>query len=393
MNANFTDLDNRLSGVESALGDGWRYKTIDCAADSNALMTALNAGFNNIKISGECTAGDIYMENQQLRLRSSDPSNPGSIKLAANTPSILFIRNGYLRLDDLTLAGAKVGEQEAVVYLDTHSFGRLNNITIDCAGGDNGLFIRASSVRLDNTTIGSNCVNDPVQLADGAYLRVNAGNTITNHGSRVEGAAILAVRNSSVDVRGDNNQIINNSSTEDSYAIALYHNSSMRTRAAGSGKTAAIVKGIIDISASSSASLQAFTWQPDNASNKGLFTQVSSSLHINGLNLSGATIEAIENSTVVIDGGSHTDTKLEFFDGAVGILENGVQFDSTSSVEVGRHSSVSLHDGSDIAGAVSMYTFAGGFMDDSSSVTGTVTCNAKVAEFWDDGEKKDLCPN
>ncbi|USD67655.1 hypothetical protein [Vibrio sp. SCSIO 43136] len=170
VNANFTNLDERISSLEQGT-DAYTTVAIDCASDSKALFNAVNDARNantryTFNISGDCDG----IEAQRV-----------DIKIVGDGSATI----GEIPLDDVDGEAMFIAEQSTV---------RLENVTLTGT-----LLARsASTVRFDNVTLPTPVQDNEdyepnVELTRGAHLRINSGS--------LNNLSLKAILNSTVRIR------------------------------------------------------------------------------------------------------------------------------------------------------------------------------------------------
>lgn len=179
VNANFSDLDQRLttlengssSGGDGTVSDPYTTVEIDCSSDATAFATAVEASRNTTtqttyNITGSCDGA--YIVRNDVKIVGTGGATIGPIAGDDWDGESLFIDGqSTVRVFDITLTGT--------VYARNSSAVRLQNVVLPVPAMDGDEYERNVDIR-------------------SSYLRINAGT--------VDNLSLLASRNSTVDIKG-----------------------------------------------------------------------------------------------------------------------------------------------------------------------------------------------
>jgi hypothetical protein len=202
VNANFTDLDGRVTTLEGGAGIS-TWVTIDCGDDSDALINATITANTTYNITGAC-AGPIFVTEDGVRLTGGDNTNDsiilpngngGIAAVNADGAHDLRVTNLFLNLRNTTLA-----DEAAGIYA-RNSFVRMRDSRIE--GGSVGVNpYRNAIVRLDGTNLITEFAEHGLMATDNSNINTRGATTVTS--TRIVGeslTALYASRNSTIEIR------------------------------------------------------------------------------------------------------------------------------------------------------------------------------------------------
>jgi hypothetical protein len=202
VNANFTDLDGRVTTLEGGAGIS-TWVTIACGDDSDALINATITANTTYNITGAC-AGPIFVTEDGVRLTGGDNTNDsiilpngndGIAAVNADGAHDLRVTNLFLDLRDTTLA-----DEAAGIYA-RNSFVRMRDSRIE--GGSVGIGpYRNAIVRLDGTNLITEFTEHGLMATDNSNINTRGATTVTS--TRTDGeslTALYASRNSTIEIR------------------------------------------------------------------------------------------------------------------------------------------------------------------------------------------------
>lgn len=210
-----------------------RAVVIDCNT-GGSIQTELDNGQTFIEFTGTCNEFvSIVHDATTIRGNSGNPASD-VITGGMSIPGVTRVR-----IENLTINGSSL-------TISDGAFAIITNTTI--ANTDAGVFVvRNSGVRFDGSTLGPSLVDDenscgPLCLISNSFARlVNTSVTGATNNPAI-GAALILVRNSSLELRGGNT-IVN---TGTQFAIGVFGDSSVR-QDNPSGLGTDVITGGIDV--------------------------------------------------------------------------------------------------------------------------------------------------
>lgn len=162
INENFDYLDAKLKEAAN-VGEG---TTVDCDADANALIDALDAGYTNIEISqGTCKLQ--YLWQRTVSIAGATGANDELLAGIDTTPGSLVLEQSSVWLDSLNVQGA--------IFPSLTSF-QFGNVNIDCSVVSNPDTSNAIYAYMSNGYIYESTVSD----CRGVYIEGGSNLYIVN---------------------------------------------------------------------------------------------------------------------------------------------------------------------------------------------------------------------
>ena len=305
VNENFSNLDSRLSIIESS--ESLIPRQIDCGTDPDALKNAITTGIGRFEITAGPCNGDIEVIRGGRYEISGSPDGTTTINGG------LRFFSGYAKLTNLTISGRATGNNFSLIR------GRLalietDGVTLNCNGVGRAVYLEASSLSFKDSSAKS-CVNRTIKIINGSSLFLYGNVTLENSDDK---EVLWARRSSTIEIwtNTNNNKIIinNNSGIEEVNAIGLSHGSSLMIHS-DSGLE---LTGRVYADAQSSIEAENFIW---NASNGIRQVQLfNSSLTLSRATFTNVEIDVRYNSWVEISHGGLTNSTIDVRYGGVATI-------------------------------------------------------------------------
>jgi hypothetical protein len=231
VNENFTDLDGRVSALETASVNPTSV-AINCGADPEALKNASITKDTTYIITGACN-GPIYVEVNNVHLLGTSNANDSIVLPAGVDDSAVWaggannlqITNLFLDLRETNAANDTAG------IWARNAFVRLRDSRIE--GGSSGVSpFRGATVRLDGTNSITEFRNSGLNASDQSNINTRGQTTVTTTLTDDDNVkAIRASGGSSIDIRSGITASVPTSA--DGRAINAESNAFVRIRKSG----------------------------------------------------------------------------------------------------------------------------------------------------------------
>ena len=389
------DHETRITTLEGAGGGGGESSAdnpgigVDCGA-GESLQAAIEAsplhGRTEITISGAC-ADDIFIRRSGITIQgatgpgtdsitgnssgfSSDPADSfnlpagGGALVQKNLNAAVQMSNrARVELSNLTI---NAGTNASAVQASRNSSLKLDGVTLNGGQNGNGLHVKNSDVKINNTTV----------TGDG-----------TGATGIFAGSAVFADMNSVVELQSSNN--FTGGDADSAAGLAALSNSSIRltgtSNILNSGTPPTIDDETAALDLAMNSALLQLTPGPGNQLNGNVFVSGGSRLFLQQMAISAGFMEAFESSSIILEpsisngitvtvtdgfelgsGGS-----LDMGDGGAPMTISGVGLD----MRLLDHASLLLFGGSQID--MNVQLFRGSSIDggDNSKINGTLSVN------------------